>query len=92
MVRLKVGRKVFDIDENDLILDNGNCYILCTKKVWSGYFQVSPKVSKKLFADLKKRELIYTSKELKQAAIDRYGNSLITYWKFNIGKMKNTGY
>lgn len=32
MVKLIVGRNVFDIDKDDLILDNGACYILVTKK------------------------------------------------------------
>lgn len=34
MVKLKVGRNVLDIDENDLILDDGACYQIDTKNYW----------------------------------------------------------
>ena len=48
-------------------------------------------MSKKLFHDLKKFELIFTSEELKQDAIKKYGTSVI-YWKFNIERMQKLGY
>lgn len=92
MVKLKVGRNVFDIDENDLILDNGACYILITQNVIKNYSSYSPTVSKKLFNDLKKYELIFTSEGLRQAAINRYGNSVVTFWKFDVDRMKKIGY
>jgi hypothetical protein len=92
MVKLKVGRNIFDIDENDLILDNGTCYILVTQKVTKNYSSYSPTVSKKLFTDLKKCELIFTSEGLRQAAIEKYGNSVITFWKFDIDQMQKMGY
>lgn len=34
MVKLKVGRNILEIDENDLILDNSACYQIITKKNW----------------------------------------------------------
>ena len=92
MVKLKVGRIIFDIGENDLILDNGACYILVTKKVMKNYSEYSPTVSKKLFNDLKKCELVFTSEGLRQTAIERYGNHVITFWKFNVDQMKKMGY
>ena len=49
-------------------------------------------MSKKLFNDLKKLELIFTSEGLKQDAIKKYGTSVITYWKFNIERMQKFGY
>lgn len=33
MVKLKVGRNILDISENDLILDNGACYQIVTQKL-----------------------------------------------------------
>lgn len=33
MVKLKVGRKILDISENDLILDNGACYQIITQRI-----------------------------------------------------------
>lgn len=49
-------------------------------------------MSKKLFHDLKKLELIFTSEGLKQEAKKKYGTSVIAYWKFNIERMKKLGY
>lgn len=92
MVKLKVGRNVFDIDENDVILDNGACYILVTKKITKGFSSCSPTVSKKLFTDLKKCELIFTSEGLRKTAIEKYGNSVVTFWKFNVNQMQKMGY
>ena len=37
MVKLKVGRNIIELDEKDLILDNGSCYQIITKKV-GGFF------------------------------------------------------
>lgn len=92
MVKLKVGRKILDISENDLILDNGACYQIVTQRIRSGFDKARPRMSKKLFNDLKNTELIFTSEELRQATIKRYGNMVETYWKFNIQSMKKLGY
>ena len=92
MVKLKVGRNILDIDENDLILDNGACYQIITKEIGKAFSHYPPVMSKKLFNDLKKCELIFTSEGLRRDAIKRYGNSVITYWKFNVDRMKEFGY
>lgn len=92
MFKLKVGRKILDISENDLILDNGACYQIVTQRIGNGFDKVCPRMSKKLFNDLKNTELIFTSEELRQAAIKKYGTSVITYWKFNIERMQKLGY
>lgn len=92
MVKLKVGRNILDIDENDLILDNGVCYQIITKKVGSGFNKVSPIMSKNLFKNLKNTELIFTSEGLRLDAIKKYGNHVITFWKFNINQMQKMGY
>ena len=92
MVKLKVGRNILNIDENDLILDNGACYQIVTKEVGCGFNSYFPVMSKKLFNDLKRCELIFTSEGLRQDALKRYGKSVIAYWKFNVNKMKELGY
>ena len=53
---------------------------------------IIPIMSKKLFHDLRKLELIFTSEELKKDAIKKYGTSVITYWKFSIERMQKLGY
>ena len=68
-MELKVGRRIIDIDENDLILDNGCCYQIITKKIGSGF-----------------------SDGLKLQAEKQYGYTGLTYWKFNIDRMKKAGY
>lgn len=92
MVKLKVGRNVLDIDYNDLILDNGACYQIMTKRVGFGFNESIPVMSKKLFGDLKKCDLIFTSEGLRQSAIEKYGNSVVAFWKFDVDKMKKMGY
>lgn len=92
MIKLKVGRNILDIDENDLILDNGACYQIITKEIGKTFERYPPVMSKKLFNNLKKCELIFTNEGLRQAAIKRYGSSVITYWKFNVNRMEEFGY
>lgn len=92
MVKLKVGRDIIEVDDKDLILDNGACYQIVTKKIRKGFYNYYPKMSKKLVNDLKKLELIFTSEKLKQDAAKRYGSSIMAYWKFNIERMQKLGY
>lgn len=92
VVKLKVGRNILDIDENDLILDNGSCYQIITKRISFGFNESILVMSKKLFTDLKKCELIFTSEGLRQAAIGKYGTHVVTFWKFNVEQMQKMGY
>lgn len=91
-MELKIGRRIIDIDENDLILDNGVCYQIVTKEIGTGFYKSSPVMSKKLFSELKKLEFIFTSDGLRLQAEKRYGHTGLTYWKFNIDRMKKSGY
>lgn len=88
-IKLKVGRNIFEIDDKDLILDNGACRIIITQKYQKGLELRNPYMSKKLFTDLKKHDLIRISKvEL----LGKSGKYKSTYYKFNIEKMKEMGY
>lgn len=87
MAKLKVGRNIVDIGEN-----KGACYQIITKRIGFGFNESIPIMSKKLFAELKKCELIFTSEGLRQAVIERYGNSVVAFWKFNIDQMQKMGY
>lgn len=44
-MKLKVGRKIIDIDKNDLILDNSACYQIVTKEIGTGFYKPSPVMS-----------------------------------------------
>lgn len=92
MIKLKVGRNILDIDDNDLILDNGACYQIVTKRVGFGPKEFIPVMSKKLFHDLKQCSLIFTSEALKQAAKEKYENPQVEFWKFNVNAIKKLGY
>ena len=88
-MEIKIGRNIYNVNERDLLLDNGSCFQLVTRITGIGLDSWSPaKLSKKLVKDLKKSNAIYTNDDLKMAAEDRYGYSGITYWKFDIEKMK----
>ena len=91
-IRLKVGRDILEIDKNDLILDNEACYQIVTKEVVRINCKHSPVMSKKLFSDLKKCELIFTNEELRQMAIKKYHTDKCSLWKFDIDRMKKMGY
>ncbi|MCK1999779.1 hypothetical protein MZM54_00095 [[Brevibacterium] frigoritolerans] len=45
-MELKCGKNTYFLTNNDVILFNGACYILITRKVRSGYFESSPTVAK----------------------------------------------
>ena len=85
-------KKTFDIDKNDLILDNGVGYILVTKNYTRDFTTCYPNVSKKLFSDLKRCGLIFTNEELRKKAIERYGKSVTTFWQFDVDRMQRIGY
>ena len=83
MVKLKVGRNIIELDEKDLILDNGACYQIVTKKV-GGFDWYYPIMSKKLFHDLKKLENCashsrYFSDELDAQNFYQNGNKCLSY-------------
>ena len=88
MVKLKVGRNIVDINEKDVILDNGACYQIITKEVargWSGY---APTISKNLFKKLQKCGAVYTSDALRKDASKTYRSDIYVYWMFNIEKLE----
>ncbi len=87
-MELKIGRNIYNVDERDLLLDNGSCFQLVTLSYGIGLDSQSPaRLSKKLVKDLKKSNAIYTNDDLKMAAEGRCCSGM-TYWKFDIEKMK----
>ena len=88
---MKIGRNEFDINEKDIILDNGLCYQLVTRKVFSGWHDYSPIVSKTLFNKLKKVGAIYTNYELEELACKKYKANGLRYWMFDMNKVNKIG-
>lgn len=89
--KIKVGRKEFDVNETDLILDNGACYQIFRQNR-EGKYCFYNDLSKKLFRELQSLDGVYTNEHLQQAAV-RNLNKSCTYWKFRIGYMiEHLGY
>lgn len=85
---LKVGRDILDINEKDIILDNGACYQIITKKVGKLWEPYSPVISKSLFDRLNKCGAVYTNEMLKKKAFERYHINSCTFWAFDMKKLE----
>ena len=85
---LKVGRNILDINEKDIILDNGACYQIITKEVGKLFETYSPIMSKKLFDRLNRCGAVYTNEMLKKKAFEKYYTNSCTFWAFNIEKLE----
>jgi len=87
---MKIGRNEFDINENDVILDNGACYQLASRTITKGWSSYSPVIGKTQFNKLLKLGIVYTNDELKDEAVKRYKHSSVTFWKFDIEKLNKS--
>lgn len=85
---LKVGRDILDINEKDIILDNGACYQIITKEVGKLCETYSPIISKSLFSKLNKCGAVYTNEMLKKKAFERYHINSCTFWTFDMKKLE----
>lgn len=63
-MKVKCGRDEYEVTNKDLILDNGACYQLITKKKFLGWNEYSPTISKTLFNKMLKAGLIRKSKKI----------------------------
>jgi hypothetical protein len=89
---VKIGRYEFDINEKDVILDNGACYQLITRRGrLVGWDFTTPIISKTQFEKLRKGEMVYTDDELRKRAEERYKCKYVRYWVFNVPKIKEAG-
>lgn len=85
---LKVGRNILDINEKNIILDNGACYQIITKEVGKLCETYSPIISKSLFSKLNKCGAVYTNEMLKKKAFERYHINSCTFWAFDMKKLE----
>ena len=81
---VRFGHENFDINENDIILDNGSTYVIITKDVGSGLDSFHPTISKADFNDLRTHGMIFTNNELMITARENEKQSTVTYWKFRM--------
>lgn len=92
-VNIKIGHYNTSVSEKDIILDNGSCYQLMTKTIFSGWSDYPMQISKTQFAKLKKKGLVYTNEALEDFVRKKYGiKSYIVLYKFDIPAMIEAGY
>lgn len=88
-IKLKIGRKVYNIGANDILMDNGVSVQLTTQNgPFRDWAYTVPVLSKKLFKDLKARCFIFEDQELTK----KYSNLKLVYYRFNIERMIEMGY
>lgn len=88
-IKLKIGRKVYNIGANDILMDNGVSVRLTTQNgPFRDWAYTVPVLSKKLFKDLKTCCFIFEDKELTK----KYSNLKLVYYRFNIERMIEMGY
>lgn len=85
-IKLKIGRKVYNIGANDILMDNGVLVQLTTQNgPFRDWTYTAPVLSKKLFKDLKSCCFIFEDQELTK----KYSNLKLVYYRFNIFYMQN---
>ena len=90
-IELKIGRRICEIPEKDLVMDNGSCVQVVTQKIFKGWLDYSPVMSKKMFKDMKRLGFLYTNDKLKELCHKNHSD-FCTYYAFNIPAMVEAGY
>lgn len=87
MAELKIGRKVFDITEKDVVLFNGTCWQIITQEIFSNYRYYPPTMSKTMCEKfVKKGILVMFKKEKEYTTMDGKQMGLY-YYKFDMDKL-----
>ena len=87
MAELKFGRNVFDITDEDVVMFNGACWQLISQKIFDGWYDYPPKVSKTMCEKfVKKGILVIYRKE--QEYVTQDGRQMgLYYYKFDMDKL-----
>lgn len=92
-VQIKVGRDFIWIDDHDVIMDNGAILQIPTKQKRDGWYSYPIRMSRKLFNDLKKKNLIYTNETIQANYRSKELHECpLSFYKFHIEKMAAVGY
>lgn len=73
MDTIKCGRKVFELEDGDTIMDNGACLQLISRKSFEGWYACSPSVSKAAFKAFKNNPKVKIDEN------HTYGSTVILY-------------
>ena len=87
MANLKVGRNVYDINEKDVVMFNGACWQLLTRRVFNGWHGYPLTVSKTLCQKLLKKDILKLVKKEKEYVTADGQQMGLYYYKFDIDKL-----
>ena len=87
MAELKIGRRVFDITEKDIVMFNGACWQLITQTIHSGWNNYYPTVSKTLCEKLLKKNILILVKKEREYTTESGKQIGLYYYKFDIDKL-----
>ena len=85
MAELKIGRRVFDINEKDVVLFNGACWLLVTQTYFDGWHPVYPTMSKSMCEKLVKKNVLV---HVKTKVAEEGKQTGMYYYKFDMGKLE----
>ncbi len=88
MAILKINRKEFDINENDVALFNGVCWQLITRKIPNGWNYYYPQISVTLCKKLLKKDVLYMVKKEKEYITQGGQQMGLYYYKFNMDNLE----
>ena len=87
MAELKFGRNVFDITDEDVVMFNGACWQLISQKIFDGWYDYYPKVSKTMCEKFVKKGILVMYKK-EQEYLTQDGRQMgLYYYKFNMAKL-----
>lgn len=87
MAQLKINRKLFDINDKDIVLFNGACWQLITRLIFSGWHSYYPTMSKLMCEKfVKKGILIMFKKTGEYLTVDGRQMGLY-YYRFDMEKL-----
>lgn len=87
MAELKIGRRVFDITEKDIVMFNGACWQLITQTIHSGWNNYYPTVSKTLCEKLLKKNILILVKKEREYTTESGKQMGLYYYKFDMDKL-----
>lgn len=87
MATLKIGRRVFDITDKDVILFNGACWQLLTQTIFVEHSCCYPSVSKTLCEKLLKKNILILVKKEKEYLTKDGKQMGLYYYKFDMDKL-----
>lgn len=86
---LKVGRHLYDINENDVVMFNGACWQLITRSIFSGWHSYPPTVSKVICEKFVKKGILVLYKKEREYTTAEGKQMGLYYYKFDINKLKD---